>query len=138
MGGRASVHSPLTAPYWATATTAAMERSPSVVRGYRSAAGLSPCCRCWREWLQTDPCRYWQMPKACPQHDRTVALPNSEFANGNTFDLNDRMVLCEHGGRRVIRRLDAADPTSIRVIAHRYSGMRLNSPNNIALRLTGT
>ena len=64
----------------------------------------------------------------------TVALSNSEFANGNTIDLSGRMVSCEHGGRRVIRRLDPEDAEAVEVIADTYEGKRLNSPNDVVVR----
>lgn len=67
-----------------------------------------------------------------------IALPNSEFANGNTRDMQGRMVSCEHGGRRVIRRLAPQDPTAIEVIADRYQGKRLNSPNDVVVRSDGS
>lgn len=67
-----------------------------------------------------------------------TALPNSEFANGNTRDLQGRMVSCEHGGRRVIRRYDPEDATAIDVIADNYNGKRLNSPNDVVVRSDGS
>lgn len=67
-----------------------------------------------------------------------VALPNSEFANGNTLDGQGRMVSCEHGGRRVVRRLDPEDAQAVEVIADRYQGKRLNSPNDVVVRSDGT
>lgn len=67
-----------------------------------------------------------------------IALPNSEFANGNTLDIQGRMVSCEHGGRRVIRRLDPEDPDAIDVIADSYDGKRLNSPNDVVVRSDGS
>ena len=68
----------------------------------------------------------------------TVALSDSEFANGNTIDLNGRMVSCEHGGRRVIRRLDPEDPHAVDVIADTYEGKKLNSPNDVVVRSDGS
>ncbi|WP_052249751.1 SMP-30/gluconolactonase/LRE family protein [Tateyamaria sp. ANG-S1] len=67
----------------------------------------------------------------------SVALANSEFANGNTLDLKNRMVSCEHGGRRVIRRVDPNDPKAIEIIADRFDGKRLNSPNDVVVRSDG-
>ena len=67
----------------------------------------------------------------------SIALSNSEFANGNTRDTQGRMVSCEHGGRRVIRRLNPEDPQAIEVIADRYQGRRLNSPNDVVVRSDG-
>ena len=68
----------------------------------------------------------------------SVALANSEFANGNTLDLDGNMVSCEHGGRRVIRRIDPEDAESVEVIADRFEGQRLNSPNDVVVRSDGT
>lgn len=68
----------------------------------------------------------------------TTALPNSEFANGNTRDLQGRMVSCEHGGRRVIRRHDPENAAAIEVIADSYDGKRLNSPNDVVVRSDGS
>lgn len=67
-----------------------------------------------------------------------VALPNSEFSNGNTLDLAGCMVSCEHGGRRVIRRGDPRDARDIEVIADSFQGKRLNSPNDVVVRSDGS
>ncbi|MEM9584832.1 MAG: SMP-30/gluconolactonase/LRE family protein [Pseudomonadota bacterium] len=67
-----------------------------------------------------------------------TALGNSEFANGNTLDVGNRMVSCEHGGRRVIRRHDPMDPQSVEVIADRFDGKRLNSPNDVVVKSDGS
>lgn len=71
-------------------------------------------------------------------HGVSVALANSEFANGNTLDRAGHIVSCEHGGRRVIRRLDPEDPNAVEVIADNYQGKRLNSPNDVVVRSDGT
>ena len=68
----------------------------------------------------------------------SVALANSEFANGNTLDRDGRMVSCEHGGRRVIRRIDPEDLNAVEIIADTYDGKRLNSPNDVVVRSDGS
>ena len=68
----------------------------------------------------------------------SVALPNSEFANGNTLDRGGQMVSCEHGGRRVIRRLNPFDLGSVEIIAETYKGKRLNSPNDVVVKSDGS
>ncbi len=68
----------------------------------------------------------------------SVALANSEFANGNTRDSAGRMISCEHGGRRVVRRHDPFDLQAVEVIAEVYGGKRLNSPNDVIVRADGT
>ena len=57
------------------------------------------------------------------------------FSNGNTRDCQGRLVTCEHGTRRVTRtELDG----SITVLAERYQGKRLNSPNDVVVKSDGT
>lgn len=59
----------------------------------------------------------------------------SNFANGNTRDLQGRLISCEHGGRRVTRtELDG----SITVIADRFNGKPLNSPNDVVVKSDGS
>lgn len=59
----------------------------------------------------------------------------SNFINGNTRDREGRLVSCEHGGRRVIR--TEIDGT-ITTLADRYSGKRLNSPNDVVVKSDGS
>ena len=59
----------------------------------------------------------------------------SNFANGNTRDMQGRLVSCEHGTRRVTR----TEPDgTITVIADSYDGKRLNSPNDVVVKSDGT
>jgi len=58
----------------------------------------------------------------------------SDNANGNTLDGQGRLVTCEHRGRRVVRA--EADGT-LTVLADRYEGKPLNSPNDTALAPDG-
>jgi len=62
----------------------------------------------------------------------------SEFkqpgSNGLTFDPQGRLTVCQHGERRVIR----IEPTgAITVLADRYQGKRLNSPNDLVYKKDG-
>jgi gluconolactonase len=59
----------------------------------------------------------------------------SDFANGNTRDRQGRLVTCEHGGRRVRR--TEYDGT-LTVVAERYDGKRLNSPNDVVCKSDGS
>jgi len=68
----------------------------------------------------------------------SVALSNSEFANGNTLDLFGNMVSCEHGGRRVLRRSDTFDLSAVEVVADAFDGKRLNSPNDVIVKSDGS
>ena len=59
----------------------------------------------------------------------------SNHSNGNTRDREGRLVTCEHGARRVTR----TEPDgAITVLADRYNGKRLNSPNDVCVRSDGT
>lgn len=55
-------------------------------------------------------------------------------ANGLAFDRDGRLLLCEHGNRRV-RRMEADGNKT--VLADGYGGCRLNSPNDLACRSNG-
>lgn len=59
----------------------------------------------------------------------------SNYANGNTRDLEGRLVTCEHEGRRVTR---TEHDGSITVIADGYQGKRLNSPNDVVVKSDGS
>ena len=55
-------------------------------------------------------------------------------SNGLTFDPQGRLTICEHGNRRVVR----VEPHgNITVLADRYDGKRLNSPNDLVYRSDG-
>jgi gluconolactonase len=56
-------------------------------------------------------------------------------ANGLAFDKNGRLVLCQHGDRRVARL--AADGKSFETLADKYMGKRLNSPNDLVFARNG-
>jgi gluconolactonase len=64
----------------------------------------------------------------------TVFRSPSGFSNGNTFDFEGRQISCEHGGRRVVRYEASGGVT---VIADRYDGKRLNSPNDLSVAPDG-
>jgi gluconolactonase len=55
-------------------------------------------------------------------------------SNGLAWDPQGRLVLCQHGDRRIAR-LDA--PGRFTTLADRYEGKRLNSPNDLAFHSTG-
>jgi gluconolactonase len=57
--------------------------------------------------------------------------------NGLMLDPKGRLILCEHGDRRVTR-LETIDPQAKKtVLADNYMGKRLNSPNDIAIKSNG-
>jgi gluconolactonase len=56
-------------------------------------------------------------------------------SNGNTVDREGRLVSCEHLTRRVTR---TEHDGSITVLADRYKGRRLNSPNDVIVKSDGS
>jgi gluconolactonase len=55
-------------------------------------------------------------------------------SNGNTFDYEGRQISCEHGGRRVVR----YEPNgTVTVVADKFQGKRLNSPNDAVVHPDG-
>ena len=59
----------------------------------------------------------------------------SNSSNGNTVDREGRLVTCEHLARRVTR---TEHNGSITVLAERWHGKRLNSPNDVVVRADGS
>lgn len=59
----------------------------------------------------------------------------SGYSNGNTFDYEGRQISCEHGGRRVVRYEYNGELT---VIADKFQGKRLNSPNDVIVHPDGS
>ena len=55
-------------------------------------------------------------------------------SNGLALDSEGRLILCEHGNRRVARMEDDGSRTTL---ADRYENQRLNSPNDIVFHSTG-
>jgi gluconolactonase len=55
-------------------------------------------------------------------------------SNGLALDKEGRLLLCQHGDRRVVRQEKDGKLT---VLADRYQGKRLNSPNDLALKSNG-
>jgi gluconolactonase len=56
-------------------------------------------------------------------------------SNGLTFDKEGRLIVCQHGERRVVR-IEKKGPVTI--LADNYQGKKLNSPNDLVLRSDGT
>jgi gluconolactonase len=57
------------------------------------------------------------------------------YSNGNTFDYEGRQLSCEHGGRRVVR---YEINGTVTVIAEKFEGKRLNSPNDLVVHPDGS
>jgi gluconolactonase len=56
-------------------------------------------------------------------------------SNGLAFDPDGRLTICQHGNRRVLRVNPHGDTT---VLADRFDGRRLNSPNDLVYATDGT
>ena len=56
-------------------------------------------------------------------------------SNGLTFDPQGRLVMCQHGNRRILRVEPHGNTT---VLADSFDGRRLNSPNDLVCRSDGT
>jgi gluconolactonase len=70
----------------------------------------------------------------CDGHVSVFRSP-AGYANGHTVDPRGRLVSCEHLARRVTRtEIDG----SITVLADRFEGSRLNSPNDVVVRSDGS
>lgn len=89
-------------------------------------------------WLGDQRCLIWSdIP-----NDRTLRWSESTgqvdefqkpagFANGHTRDRQGRIICCEHGERRLTR---IEHDGSITVLADRFDGKRLNSPNDVVVK----
>jgi gluconolactonase len=64
-----------------------------------------------------------------------VARYHQPGSNGLAFSPDGLLTVCQHGNRRVIRVNPHGDTT---VLADRYDGKRLNSPNDLVYRSDGT
>ena len=67
-------------------------------------------------------------------HVSTFRSP-SGYSNGNTFDFEGRQISCEHAGRRVAR---YEQDGSVTVLADKYNGKPLNSPNDVVVHPDGS
>jgi gluconolactonase len=104
-------------PVW-TRDGALLFSSPNTNVIYRLAGGRVTVFRPKSGYTGVDIVRYHQ--------------PGS---NGLTFDPEGLLTICQHGNRRVLRVNPHGDTT---VLADRYKGKRLNSPNDLVYRSDGT
>ena len=73
--------------------------------------------------------------KWAPEEGMSVFREPTDNANGLTWDLQGRLIACESGSRRMSR-LEADG--RITVVADRYEGKRLNSPNDVVVKSDGS
>ena len=74
-----------------------------------------------RKWTAADGIQVFRQP--------------SNMANGNTYDLQGRLITCEHATSRVTR---TEHDGSITVLATQYDGKELNSPNDVIVKSDGS
>ncbi len=67
--------------------------------------------------------------------DHTPFLSPSGNSNGLALDKGGKILLAEHGNRRISR---LGDKGVIEVVADKYEGKRFNSPNDLTVRSDGT
>ena len=70
-----------------------------------------------------------------PQGGLSVSREPTNRANGQTRDLQGRLVICEHDSRRVTR---LEHDGSITVIANSFKGRQLNRPNDVVVKSDGS
>jgi gluconolactonase len=63
-----------------------------------------------------------------------IAEYHQPGSNGLTFDKQGRLTIDQHGNRRVIR---IEDDGAVTVLAEKYKGQRLNSPNDLVYKSDG-
>ena len=72
-------------------------------------------------WSDADGCSVFRQP--------------ANYTNGHYLDRQNRLVSCEHGGRRISR----TEPDgTVTTLVYNYRGMRLNSPNDLVVKSDGT
>ena len=74
-----------------------------------------------RKWTAADGIQVFRQP--------------SNMANGNTYDVQGRLITCEHATSRVTR---TEHDGSITVLATHYDGKELNSPNDVIVKSDGS
>ena len=111
--------------------TGAVER---VATGFRWAEGPA-YFRAGRFLIFSDIPNNRQMRIVEDDNHLSVFRTPSYNSNGNTVDREGRLLSCEHAGRRVSR---TEHDGSITVIADRYNGKRLNSPNDLVVASNGS
>jgi gluconolactonase len=83
-------------------------------------------------WKEGEGVRLFLKPSG---YSGTAPFPGREpGSNGLAFDSAGRLVICEHGDRRITRLESDGSRT---VLADRYEGNRLNSPNDLVFRSNG-
>ena len=75
-----------------------------------------------------------QIVKWSPGQGTTIFREPCGNSNGLTYDREDRLIICEHSGRQVSR---IEKDGSYTVLADKFQGKRLNSPNDVVVNSEG-
>ncbi len=75
-----------------------------------------------------------------PERGMSVWRESVEYTNGHAREASGALLHCSHGQRALVRtRLDAQGrPAGDTIVADRYQGRRLNSPNDVIVKSDGT
>ena len=84
------------------------------------------------QWKDGEKVRPYLKPSG---YTGSVARGGEPGSNGLTLDSEGRLILCQHGDRRVARLGD--DGKSFVTLADRYDGKRFNSPNDVVVKRNG-
>jgi gluconolactonase len=76
-----------------------------------------------------------RLHKIVPGQAAELVLDNTGEANGTTFDLQGRLIMCE-GGKRRIARMNADG--QVEALVDRYEGKRFNRPNDVVCKSDGS
>src|SRR5229473_269550 len=83
-------------------------------------------------WHPQEGVSEFRKPSGC---DANNATPGAHIgSNGLTLDSEGRLIICEHGNRRVTR---LEKEGTLTVLADRYEGSRLNSPCDVVMKSDG-
>ena len=87
-------------------------------------------------WREGAPESLWLQPSG---YTGDVPREGESGSNGLTLDAQGRLILAQHGDRRIARLIapwDAPEP-NFETLAGEFEGKRFNSPNDVALRSNG-
>ena len=87
-------------------------------------------------WKQGEGAREWLKPSGYTGREPRGGEPGS---NGLTIDAEGRLVICQHGDRRIAR-MDApmsSPAPKFATVADRFQGSRFNSPNDLVFHSNG-
>ena len=87
-------------------------------------------------WKQGEGAREWLKPSG---YTGTEPRGGEPGANGLTIDAEGRLVMCQHGDRRIAR-MDApmsSPAPKFSTVADRFQGARFNSPNDLVFHSNG-